>query len=117
MGLQDSLRARAAQGAVSGILNGVDYDEWDPRRDRYLPLHYDAGSLAVKARLKRQLRAQRGLESPPAAPLAGMVSRLAVQKGIELMFDALPKVLDARALSFVVLGSGEAQYEQFFSAL
>ncbi len=117
MGLQDSLRERAAQGAVSGILNGVDYQEWDPRRDRYLPLHYDAGKLAVKARLKRQLLARRRLESPPSVPLAGMVSRLAVQKGIELMFDALPKVLDARPLSFVVLGSGETRYEQFFSAL
>ncbi|HTL91384.1 MAG TPA: glycogen synthase, partial [Steroidobacteraceae bacterium] len=117
MGLQDSLRARAAQGAVSGILNGVDYDEWDPRRDRYLPLHYDADSLGVKAQLKRQLLARRKLAVASGVPLAGMVSRLATQKGIELMFDALPRVLDARALAFVVLGSGEPRYEQFFSAL
>jgi len=117
MGLQDSLRARAAQGAVSGILNGVDYDEWDPGRDRYLPLHYDADSLDVKAQLKRQLLARRQLAAAPGVPLAGMVSRLAMQKGIELMFDALPRVLDARALAFVVLGSGEPRYEQFFSAL
>jgi starch synthase len=117
MGLQDSLRLRAAQGAVSGILNGVDYDEWDPRRDRYLPEHYDADSLGVKAHLKRQLLARRRLDVAPAVPLAGMVSRLAVQKGIELMFDALPRVLAARALALVVLGSGEPQYEEFFSAL
>jgi len=117
MGLQDSLRERAAQGAVSGILNGVDYDEWDPRRDRYLPLRYDAGTLAVKGQLKRQLLARRRLVAAPTVPLAGMVSRLAVQKGIELMFDALPRVLDARPVSFVVLGSGEPLYERFFSAL
>ena len=117
MGLQDSLRTRAAQGEVSGILNGVDYDEWDPRRDRYLPEHYDAGSLGVKAHLKRQLLARRRLDVSPVVPLAGMVSRLAVQKGIELMFDALPRVLTARALALVVLGSGEPQYEQFFSTL
>jgi starch synthase len=117
MGLQDSLRIRAAQGAVSGILNGVDYDEWDPRRDRYLPLHYDEGSLAVKAQLKRRFLLRRGIEAAPTVPLAGVVSRLAVQKGIELMFDALPRVLDARPLSFAVLGSGEPQYEQFFTAL
>jgi starch synthase len=117
MGLQDSLRARAAQGAVSGILNGVDYDEWDPRRDRYLPLHYDADTLGVKAHLKRQLLARRRLDATPAVPLAGMVCRLAVQKGIELMFEALPRVLAARALALVLLGSGEPQYEQFFSAL
>ncbi|MBV9724711.1 MAG: glycogen synthase [Gammaproteobacteria bacterium] len=117
MGLQDSLRARAAQGALTGILNGVDYEEWDPRRDRYLPLHYAPDTLGVKAQLKRQLLARRGLAVAPAVPLAGMVSRLAVQKGIELMFEALPRVLDARSLALVVLGSGEARYEQFFSAL
>ncbi len=117
MGLQDTLRTRAAQGAVSGILNGVDYDEWDPRRDRYLPLHYDPGRLEVKAQLKRQLLIRRGLTVPPVVPLAGVVSRLAMQKGIELMFDALPRLLDARALAVVVLGSGEPQYEQFFQRL
>ena len=117
MGLQDSLRERAAQGALAGILNGVDYDEWDPRRDRYLPLHYDVDSLAVKAQLKRELLARRRLDVAAGVPLAGVVSRLALQKGIELMFDALPRVLDARALALVVLGSGEPQYEQFFSDL
>ena len=117
MGLQDSLRVRAARGEVSGILNGVDYDEWDPRRDRYLPLHYDADSLPVKAQLKRRLCVRRGLAAAADVPLAGMVSRLAVQKGIELLFDALPRVLERRPLGVVVLGSGEPRYEQFFSRL
>ncbi|HVN43963.1 MAG TPA: glycogen synthase [Steroidobacteraceae bacterium] len=117
MGLQESLRSRAAQGAVSGILNGVDYDEWDPRRDRYLPLHYGPDQLAGKAQLKRRLLARRGLAAADHVPLAGMVSRLAVQKGIELMFEALPRVLDARELSLIVLGSGEPQYEEFFATL
>jgi len=117
MGLQDSLRLRAAQGAVSGILNGVDYDEWNPRRDRYLPLHYDADTLEVKGQLKRQFLARRKLEVPPTVPLAGIVSRLAVQKGIDLMFDAVPRVLTARPWSFAVLGSGEPRYEQFFTDL
>ena len=117
MGLQDSLRARAAQGQVSGILNGVDYEEWDPRRDRYLPLHYDADTLDVKMQLKREFLAHRALAAAPTAPLAGIVSRLAVQKGIDLMFDALPRVLSARPWSFAVLGSGERRYEQFFADL
>src|SRR2546430_12177002 len=77
MGLEDSLRARGA--AVSGILNGVDYEEWDPRRDRYLPRHYDAGSLAVKGELKRQFAAREKLTTAPEVPLAGIVSRLAVR--------------------------------------
>jgi starch synthase len=115
MGLQDSLRARGA--AVSGILNGVDYDEWDPRRDRYLPSHYDAEHLGVKAELKRALMTRVKLAADAAAPLMGLVSRLAEQKGIELMFEALPKVLNARALNLVVLGNGEAKYEDFFFGL
>ncbi|HVH83285.1 MAG TPA: glycogen synthase [Steroidobacteraceae bacterium] len=115
MGLEDSLRERS--GALTGILNGVDYDEWDPQRDRFLPVHYDAEHLAGKAALKRQLLARARLTTAPEVPLAGVVSRLAAQKGIELMFEALPKVLSARPLAFAALGSGEAKYEQFFSTL
>ena len=115
MGLQDSLRERGR--AVTGILNGVDYDEWDPRHDRYLPAHYDPERLAVKSELKRQFTRRHKLAAAPVVPLAGLVSRLAVQKGIELMFEALPKVLSARPLSFVALGNGEPQYEEFFTLL
>ena len=117
MGLQDSLRERAAAGALYGILNGVDYQEWDPRRDRYLPAHYDADSLAVKAQLKREYLAGRKLALTENVPLAGVVSRLAAQKGIELMFAALPQILSAQPLSLTVLGSGEPQYERFFTGL
>lgn len=115
MGLQDSLRSRS--DALSGILNGVDYEEWDPRRDRYLPAHYGPDDLTGKAALKRQFLAARRFDSPPEVPLAGIVSRLAEQKGIELMFDALPKVLSGRALALAVLGSGEPRYEEFFAGL
>ena len=115
MGLQDSLRARGA--ALSGILNGVDYEEWDPRHDRHLPVHYGPGDLAGKGELKRALAPRLALAAGPGVPLAGIVSRLAVQKGIELMFEGLPRVLEARPLAFVALGSGEARYEEFFRAL
>jgi len=115
MGLEADLRARGA--ALSGILNGVDYDDWDPRRDRFLPTHYEAGNLAGKAQLKRAFLARSGLGIAPEVPLAGIVSRLAVQKGIELMFEVLPKVLSARPLALAALGSGEAKYESFFAGL
>ncbi len=115
MGLQDSLRERAA--VLSGILNGVDYEEWDPRHDHFLPEHYDPQHLEVKARLKEALLARLGLGTDPAVPLAGIVSRLAAQKGIELIGAALPRVLAARALQFVALGSGESQYEELLRAL
>ena len=117
MGLHDSLRVRAAAGAVSGILNGVDYDEWDPRRDRYLPTHYGADNLSGKTQLKSAFVAQLQLDPTPGVPLAGVVSRLAVQKGIELIEGALPKLLEARPLNLAVLGNGESQYEDFFFAL
>ena len=115
MGLQDTLRARSS--SLTGILNGVDYDEWDPRRDRYLPRHFDPDSLPVKAELKQALLARLGLAVPAATPLAGMVSRLASQKGIELMFESLPQVLEWREFAFVALGSGDAPYEKFLAQL
>jgi starch synthase len=115
MGLQDSLRARGA--ALVGILNGVDYDEWDPRRDRYLPKHFDPDTLAVKAELKGLFIQRLGLKIPLTTPLAGIVSRLASQKGIDLMFQSVPQVLEWRDMGFVALGSGDAQYEKFLADL
>ena len=115
MGLQDTLRARG--GALTGILNGVDYDEWDPRHDRYLPKHFDPDTLEVKAQLKQQLLQRLNLNISAATPLAGIVSRLASQKGIDLMFESLPQVLEWRELGFVALGSGDVQYEKFLAEL
>jgi starch synthase len=115
MGLQDTLRTRG--GALVGILNGVDYDEWDPRHDRYLPKHFDPDTLEVKAQLKQELLQRLGLEISPATPLAGIVSRLASQKGIDLMFESLPQILEWREVGLVALGSGDVQYEKFFAEL
>jgi starch synthase len=115
MGLQDSLRERS--GALRGILNGVDYAVWDPRIDRYLPLHYGPETLAVKAALKRDLAARLNLAVPGRAPLGGIVSRLASQKGIELLVEALPRVLAKRDLAFVALGAGESGYEEQLKSL
>jgi len=115
MGLQSALRARAA--ALSGILNGVDYDEWDPRTDHYLPSHYDAAHLQTKAKLKREFLERLGIKIGARAPLVGVVSRLALQKGFELVFDMLPRALLERDFAFVALGSGEPRYESFFANL
>jgi starch synthase len=115
MGLQDSLRARGS--SLTGILNGVDYDEWDPRHDHYLPQHFDPDTLAVKAQLKQAFLKRLNLTVPVTTPLAGIVTRLASQKGIDLMFESLPQVLEWRELAFVALGSGEPQYEKFLTEL
>ena len=115
MGMQQALRARGA--ALTGILNGVDYEEWDPRNDRFLPQPFDSSRLAVKAQLKRDFAASLGINSAPDVPLAGIVTRLASQKGIDLMIETLPKLLRARNFNFVALGSGDAQYERFLADL
>jgi starch synthase len=115
LGMEDTLRARQHQ--LLGILNGVDYSEWGPKHDRYLPLHYGANQLGIKAQLKSQLMARLGLEEGQRRPLVGMVTRLAEQKGIELLVDVLPALLAERDLSIAVLGSGEGRYEAFFSGL
>src|SRR5580698_6051281 len=110
MGLDEVLRDRSS--ALVGILNGVDYDEWDPRNDRHISAPYDATHLAVKAALKQQFLTRMGLQAGPGTALAGAVTRLAAQKGIELIVSALPQLLAARDLVFVALGAGEPRYEE-----
>jgi starch synthase len=115
MGLQTLLQTRS--DSLVGILNGVDYDEWDPRRDPHLSRHYDSRHLANKLVIKVEFLKKLGLTTSPRMPLAGLVSRLAMQKGADLLFDTLPRVLASRELAFVALGSGEARYEDFFLEL
>jgi starch synthase len=115
MGMQASLRARA--DAVLGILNGVDYEDWDPRHDPHLIAHFSAQDLRGKLICKEMLLATVNLNMPTSRPLIGMVTRLAEQKGIDLLFDSLPALLQARDFGFVVLGSGDSKYAEFFDSL
>jgi starch synthase len=115
MGLESVIRMRGE--AVVGILNGIDYDEWNPATDPHLPAHFDARNLAGKERVKKALLERFGLAYARETPVIGLVSRLTVQKGIDLLFDALPRTLASRNYSFVALGSGDAHYEEFFDRL
>jgi starch synthase len=116
-GLDGLLRSRA--DSLTGILNGVDYEEWDPRTDRFLPRHFDADKLAVKQALKRAFAHRLGLTLPPRlrTPLIGMVSRLASQKGFDLLLTALPQLLAKHRFCLAVLGSGEERYESFLRVM
>jgi starch synthase len=114
-GLDVDLRARGA--ALHGILNGVDYEEWNPATDRHLPHHYDATDLAGKARNKQALMELLHMTGPSTAPLIGMVTRLTRQKGIDLLYDVLPEALAAGRVRLVALGSGEHHYERFLHGL
>jgi starch synthase len=114
-GLDAALRARPE--GIAGILNGVDYDEWNPATDRYLKHRYSPADLTGKALTKRSFLDWLNLPMSDAVPLMGVVSRLTVQKGFDLLFDTLPQLLAERDFCFVALGSGEERYESFFAGL
>jgi starch synthase len=114
-GLDPFLRARSS--TVIGILNGVDYDEWSPERDRHIPHRYSAADLAGKERDKEELLGKMGLPYQAGVPLIGMISRLAGQKGLELVGEVMPHLLRRHGFQMVVLGSGEARLELMFSEL
>ncbi len=114
-GLDGVLRGRT--GALSGILNGVDYSEWNPETDRHIAANYSAADLAGKQQCKLDLLRRVGLpEEALGRPLAGIVSRFASQKGFDLVLEAAPR-LAAADMSLVALGTGEARYEEMFRSL
>jgi starch synthase len=113
-GMQGLLTVR--NGDVSGILNGIDESEWDPENDPHLTAHYDSRDLAPKAAVKLALQQRLGLEITDNAPLLGVVSRLTYQKGLDMLLECLPKLLDGGA-QLVVLGSGDAELERRYQQL
>ena len=96
MGMQATLRARTDR--VVGILNGVDYREWDPRHDPHLTAHFGRRILRGKHVNKQRCSRPPASTSAPQ-PLIGMVTRLAEQKGIDLLFDALPRAAARSGIS------------------
>jgi starch synthase len=110
-GMDALLRANASK--LSGILNGVDYDEWSPEVDRHLAANYSVSDLAGKRVSKRALLAEMGLPLDLEKPLLGVVSRFADQKGIDLIAAAAP-FGDA---ALVALGSGDPALENSFREL
>jgi starch synthase len=115
VGLDPFLRARSS--TVVGILNGVDYDEWSPDRDRHLVHHYDAVDSAGKQLNKEALLGKLGLPFAPGVPVLGIVSRLASQKGFALVGEVMPDLLYRTGCQLVVLGSGEPGLEDMFERL
>jgi starch synthase len=114
-GLQDSIGQRAS--ALTGIVNGVDYGEWNPEIDPFIAAKYGAADRRGKAVDKRALLERFQLPAGPATPLIGAVSRLTMQKGFELLPDSLPVLLREHDVRFVLLGSGEERYERYFQWL
>ncbi|HEV2023058.1 MAG TPA: glycogen synthase GlgA [Terriglobales bacterium] len=114
-GLEGVLRARAA--TVTGILNGVDYEQWSPEKDKFLITRYSPADLTGKAVCKKDLLTEFGIAgADPALPVIGIVSRFAAQKG----FDLISQIADRLAreeLIIVALGNGDKEYEDLFRRL
>jgi starch synthase len=114
-GLDGVLKERAQ--TLTGILNGVDYEEWNPETDRFTVAHYSPDDLSGKRECKQDLLASFGMtNADPNVPLIGIVSRFAAQKG----FDLIGQIVDRLALEDVlltVLGSGDRLYEEMFLRL
>lgn len=111
-GLEGVIRARG--GAVSGILNGIDEDLWNPATDPSIAARYDADRLEGKLHCRRALQSRLGIEIDDHALLIAVVTRLTQQKGLDLLLAALPGVLQAGA-QLVVQGTGESVLETAFS--
>jgi len=113
MGLEGLLLARADQ--VSGILNGVDEETWNPATDPHLATRYDHWSLASRAKNKAALQKRLGLRVEPDAFLVGVVSRLTWQKGLDLLLEVLPQLVRGRT-QLALLGAGDEMLEEGFAA-
>ncbi len=106
-GLDTIIRHRA--DSVAGILNGIDTDIWNPSTDPHLPAHFDADDLTGKATCKAALQTELGLPVEPRVPLIGCVGRLDPQKGVDLLIESIPWLVQNGA-QIVVLGSAAATY-------
>jgi starch synthase len=114
-GLEGVLRDRAS--TVTGILNGVDYDEWSPQTDKFFAAKYSPQDLSGKATCKQDLLAAFGISTADVKlPVIGIVSRFAAQKG----FDLIAQIADRLAreeMIVVALGAGDKTYEEMFVRL
>jgi starch synthase len=113
-GFDGILRSRS--GDFVGILNGVDYEEWDPSRDRHVAKRYSGDDLSGKAVCKAEVLRALGLPESPDLPLIGAISRLVGQKGFDIVAGAWWD-LAQRPLRMGVLGSGEREVEEGLRAL
>ena len=102
---------------LCGILNGIDTDSYKPETDASLWKNYNADDFSAKAENKAELQKMMGLAVNPDTPLIGIVTRLVGHKGVDLMKEVLEKSLWERDIQYVVLGSGEWQYESYFRGL
>ncbi|MCR5663421.1 MAG: glycogen synthase GlgA [Oscillospiraceae bacterium] len=110
-GLEGILNARAAQ--LTGIVNGIDVDVFNPHTDPLIPAHFDRGHLRGKAKCKAALQERLGLEQRPEVPVFAMVTRMTEQKGFDLVAAVLDDLMSYSDMQFVLLGTGDSRFETF----
>ena len=99
-----------------GILNGVDYNVWNPETDKHLPYHYTANDLSGKFLNKSSLLKHFGMQPDENVPLIGIVSRMVLQKGFDIFAESIDDLIKLNA-QWIVLGSGEDKFESLFRSL
>jgi starch synthase len=109
-GLDGVMRKRSRD--LYGIVNGIDYEEWDPSKDVSLPYNYSSDDLKGKARCRKML-CQEAAFVRETLPVAAVVGRLSSQKGVDLILDSL-ETLIALGINLVVLGKGDEEYQRLF---
>jgi len=113
-GLDGVLRARADR--LSGILNGIDVETWNPETDPLIPSRYSKEKPAGKRRCKERLQEECGFEPDPTVPLIGMITRLSDQKGLDLLVPVLDRIRRVKH-QLVLLGTGDERYHEILAAL
>jgi starch synthase len=115
-GLDGLMRYMHEQNRLFGIVNGIDFEEYNPETDKRIPANFSAEKPAGKFKCRAALRKECGLPSTKNAPVIGLVSRFADQKGFDLIAAASEQIL-AQGVQLVVLGTGDPNYEKFFQEL
>ncbi len=113
-GLQGVLTERTKD--VSGIINGVDYSEWSPQKDKLIPHKYSAVNMSGKRMTQIELMKRVGLPDREKTPLIGIISRLADQKGFDLVREVGKKILELD-IQMIILGTGEEKYHKWLTRL
>ena len=102
---------------LTGILNGIDYQYYNPEADKEIFMNFSSGELDKKVKNKTELQRKLGLPEREDVPLVAIISRLASHKGLDLVREVAYGLVDNNDMQLVVLGKGEAQYEEFFTEL
>lgn len=113
-GLDGILRKRADR--IYGILNGIDYKEWNPSADNFLPCTYNKNRLSGKTKCKAELLKKLSLKSDTDTPLISFIGRLSGQKGIDIFADAIPEII-ARGVNIVIIGKGEDYFQTLLNSI